>query len=341
MRILFIANPVQNMYKDIEDEMIAQGHQVFIVKDKLFRADPYFAGRKYFRFLKRIVWKIEAEQYWDRMFEVTKELNEPFDFLFVISGTSVCRYLLDRLMSINPQMRSSIYTWDSCNYYRFDRHLDYIDKGFNFDIDDVKKDDRWSLLPIYCRKKIIKQSGNCEFDIFSIGSNHDGRYSFIKKILPQLRESHTKFFIRIVTNPINLSLRGRISLLFTSKSRRKEIKEEIAFSHGLENEDILSREKILAQEYDKISNSSACVLDDQRENQTGLTARFMWALAEGKKIITTNQSAYRYNFVNHEQVAIINKTKPYLPINFLKNSSYGRADISPFMVDNWVRTILQ
>lgn len=341
MRILFITPFIQNMYKDIEDEMTAQGHQVFIVKDKLFRAEPFFVDRRNFRFLKRIVWEIETKHYWNQMFKKTKRLNEPFDFLFVISGTSVCRHLLDRLRKINPQIRSSIYTWDSCNFYRFDRHLDYIDKGFNFDIDDVMKDGRWTLLPIYCRKKTIGQRGGFEFDIFSIGSNHDGRYSFIKKILPQLRESNTKFFIKIVANPINLSLRGRISLLFTSKSRRKEIKEEIAFSHGLENEDILSQEKIIAQEYDKISNSSACVLDDQRENQTGLTARFMWALADGKKIITTNQAAYRYNFTNHEQVAIISKTKPYLPIDFLKNNSYGRADISPFMVDNWVRTILQ
>lgn len=340
MRILFITPFIQNMYKDIESEFVAQGHQVFVVQDKKFFADPFYVDRKFLKCLKNIIWNQESTQYWKRMFQSTEELNIPFDFLFVISGTSVNRYMVERLKKINPSMRSAIYTWDSCKFYRFDRHLRYFDRGYNFDIEDVKRDSRWILLPIYCKRTKFRQESRYKYDIFSIGSNHDGRYSFIKKILPQLQKTNIRYFIKIVTNPIKLSIRDRFFLRFTSNPRREEIKEEIAFSQGLENFELLSREKILARDYDEISQCSSCVLDDQRENQSGLTARFMWALAEGKKIITTNQAAYNYDFVSHEQVAIIQKRDPFMPLDFLQNNSYDKSNILPFIIDNWIKTIL-
>ena len=88
--------------------------------------------------------------------------------------------------------------------------------------------------------------------------------------------------------------------------------------------------------------SSRCVLDDQREGQSGLTARFMWALASNKKIVTTNKWALDYNFVSPKQVMIISKYKPRLLIDFIKSELKDEevSNCSNFRIDHWVNEVL-
>ena len=103
---------------------------------------------------------------------------------------------------------------------------------------------------------------------------------------------------------------------------------------------ILSPSQIINEEYQEICANTRCVLDDQREGQSGLTARFMWALAAGKKIITTNTCAYKYAFVNRDQVEIIDKNNPVIPVDFLQKIDFMKSDVKEFYIDKWVSTLL-
>lgn len=340
MRVLFIAPRIQDMYKDIEAEMIRQGHEVVVIQDKILRADPHIVRIPFLVPIKKIIWNILSKKHWDSIIAKDKNLIKPFDLVFIISGESVNKYILDYLKRKNPKLKTVFYTWDACNFYRYDRFLSIVDKCYTFELDDVKKDNRWIFLPIYCKESKHVNNYEYDYDLFTIGSCHDGRYSFLKKILPQLENNNIKYYIKVVTVPIIITIREKIKLFFLCKEKRSLRLEEIKFSHGLENREILSTEKIINEEYKKISNRSRCVLDDQREGQSGLTARFMWALADGKKIITTNKWAYQYSFVCKEQVRIIDKKDPVIPIDFLKETEYRKSEMKDFYIENWVNTIL-
>ena len=54
MRILFITRPYLNLYKEIEAEMIRQGHSVTTVLYNYVRYDPYFTISNFKRIKKFI-----------------------------------------------------------------------------------------------------------------------------------------------------------------------------------------------------------------------------------------------------------------------------------------------
>ena len=59
------------------------------------------------------------------------------------------------------------------------------------------------------------------------------------------------------------------------------------------NDNLFIEYPINADDYNTIMEESECVLDIDRPMQTALTPRLVWALAAGKKIITSNQNYRR------------------------------------------------
>lgn len=340
MKILFIANPAAGLYKEIEEEMIRAGHGVTTIMDRLFKFDPSSKVGIPFPILKKYLWKKQVAEYWEKLFFNNDTFNRSYDVLFILSGYSVDKILVDRLKSLNPQLKVILYTWDSCNYYNFERHFPYIDKCYTFDLLDSKRSDRWELLPIYFTKRDVDTNSINEYDLFAFGANHDGRYSFIKKILPQI--AGLNYYIKLVSGTLTFGVKEKIYSLLGGLSKYKQVKEEIAFSRGEENDELLLREGISAVDFMSLMMASKVILDDQREGQSGLTARFMWALGAGKKIITTNKWALDYPFVNNNQVSVISKNAPIMPIDFINNDlSIGdQSQIDKYEIRNWVRLVL-
>lgn len=339
MKILFIANPVANLYKEIEAEMILQGHEVKTLINQNLRFDPAEKNRVKIPILKSFLWKLMVKRYWEDKYRILPDLNERYDCLFVISGNAVTKDMVEHMKSKNPNLLTVFYTWDGCRYYDYARHLTYMDKCYTFDIEDYKRDSRWKLLPIFFKKNTTISDTIIKYDLFSVGSNHDGRYSFIKKILPQLEGYN--YYIRIVSPVIKLTFLRRLYLL-TNRSIRKQRMEEIAFSEGNYDSNILLRDNIPYSKYMDLMMESNCILDDTRDGQTGLSARFMWALGSQKKIITTNSWAYDYEFVEKDQVCIVSKENPIIPHSFLKpdNSNVRWSKVENYEISNWVKEIL-
>lgn len=340
MRILFLANPVSGLYKDIEEELIRQGHDVVTVIDKFIRFDPFFHNTIHFPF-RKLLWKYQCDRYWNAYFLLNKKMSVPFDILFLLSGVSASQKLIIKLKEINSNIKVVLYTWDGCGYYSFDRHFPYVDKAYTFDIEDVKRDPRWALLPIYCRKKNVSNEYHKKIDLFMVGSNHDSRSSFVKKIIPQLSKMGINYYIKIYTPTINRSffqnMIFHIHLLFN-----RSLRNDYLFASQKENSDLIMTEVLPSNEYNMLQDSASCILDDQREGQSGLTARFMWALADKKKIITTNKWAYDYSFVSKKQVEIISKSNPIFPVDFikreLKDSDY--SIVSDYNISKWLYEII-
>lgn len=342
MRILFVANPHMKLYKEIQSEMERQGHIVTCIEDKISSWDPMIHQNLPLpRSLKEKIWNYDLSRKWKWVVSHNKEFEKGFDLLFVLSGVSICKDFVLLLEKNNPKIKKVLYTWDPCNSYPFDRLLPLFDKAYTFDFQDSVNDNRWNLLPIYYTEEGKKTEK--KIDIFSVGSNRVGRYSFIRKILPQIERSGLTSFIRIVVPIQKQTIKGRIiSFLFPKKSLSIEEKETMEFSQGEKNPEIFLNKVMSKDEYDSISSSSRVILDDQKDGQYGLTARFMWAIGNHKKVITTNENVFNYCFVNKRIVSLIDKNNPVLPITFIKseNKNDDWPNIVSYRLDNWVKTIL-
>ena len=346
MRILFIANSHLNLYKDIEEELLRQGHQVITVEDKMFKTDPFYRMGD-FAILKKGLFKVfnPHNSYWKKKIRKDKRLSDHFDMLLVLSGASIGKYLIEYLEKTNPNIRKVLYTWDSCTYYDFNRLTHWFDKCYTFDLLDSKSSAFWKLLPIYYVPSEQLSNVHKEYDLFCIGTNHDGRYSLLKKIIPQLKENGLKYYIKLVEQRTNLSLKSKIKYNIIKRffsSSNEEFIDEMEFVFHADELNLRSHEIVQRNEYDKRSSMSHCILDSQRENQSGLTARFIWALADKQKIATTNKWVLEYPFINHGQVCVIDKNDPIIPINFMK-SSLGEdevTDVTFLRIDNWVKELL-
>lgn len=348
MKILFLANSHAGLYKEIVAEMERKGHRVEVIRDKTLRYDPYF-GFSRLKSIRRFffvgIYNI-YNHYWDKMIATDARLSEPYDLFLALSGVSVGERLICHLESINPQIKKVLYTWDNCAYYAYDRLLPWFDRTYTFDIEDAKSNPKWRLLPIYCKVPMPEKTIVCEYDIFSIGSNHGDRLPFLYKVLSQIQKIGLSYYIKVIELQKQISWKERVKYVvckIIGKKRHAIFLGRIDFI--LEEKDAyqIKRDTFIPQfEYNELISKSVCILDDQRSSQSGLTARFMWALANRKKIITTNKWAYSYSFVNPNQVLIIDKSNPVLSEPFIKStlSENDYSNVTSFYIENWVDELL-
>lgn len=100
-------------------------------------------------------------------------------------------------------------------------------------------------------------------------------------------------------------------------------------------------------EFRNLIACSDVVVDTNAAHQDGLTARFMWALGAGKKIITTNVSVKKYDFYNPNQILVLDDLDyldSKLILDFIKQKFiFGEEQkkrVLPYELSNWLKTLL-
>ena len=135
-------------------------------------------------------------------------------------------------------------------------------------------------------------------------------------------------------NKIVFALKSQIKLLF----RRNTLTLQDILN-GL-----ITGQSVPPDEYRSLIAHSRVIFDTQASYQDGLTARFMWALGAGKKIITTNPHVREYDFYNEDQFYVldnnINEIEGFISKPFVV-SELQRKMIEPYRIDNWLKTILK
>ena len=109
-------------------------------------------------------------------------------------------------------------------------------------------------------------------------------------------------------------------------------------------EKFIIKETIPVDIVNRIILESNCILDTDRECQTGTTPRVIWALALGKKIVSTNLNLKNMPFYNEEQIVFIDRNNPILDIDFVKSRKevFTINDyILNLRIDNWINNFIQ
>lgn len=339
MRILFIAEPYMNLHLPIINELEEQGHEVVYIEDKHPEFDWKESWRgirnRIFRRLKAIINR-SYRKYWNKRFSLDNRLEKPFDLLLVINGCSFHPYLLNRLRKIYPDIYTVLYLWDNSAFYDYFHNADHFDKVVTYDMNDAEKYHA-DLLPFFYTKDMKPSSGLSKYLISTVGSNHSGRLEISRKIYSDLLSK----LYDIQRETTGLMATTNLSI------NANEDKHLLCFrilDKSLPEDEIVTHQMMPLPDVINLIRSSLCILDTDRESQTGTTPRLIWALAMNKKVITTNNNIKKYWFYDPRQILIIDRGNPTVPDEFIFTSlpeDFHQDKITGLRIDNWVKQLIE
>lgn len=341
-KVLFLAPKVANIYLDIIAELERQQYEVDYFEYKSYKLDPHYLKGyvKYGRvFTSKLISSFIIKRDWKKLL-ASEPYNKVYDYLFVIDGYSLNPCLFEILRERNPQLKAINYLFDTCrSNYEFNVHFPYFDKVATFDIEDSRKY-HVGLLPIYW---IEYEGGKVEQDIdmFGMGTCIEGRYQLFSALKEYSDLYHLNSIIQLyLSEPASMrNTRWKTSVV-NALSSKKVMPHVEWYSSPL-----ITHKQIPTSEYRKLIKRSRIVLDSNAAHQDGLTARFMWALGEERKIITTNRAVKEYDFYTPEQIFIVDDVDNIMEIKGLDSfvsSSFSMSEsirslVQRYRIDNWIR----
>ena len=297
-KVLFIAPPYMNLYKDLIDEMGKQGYSVDYIKEIVHPEDP--DNVRGYRGLKRIiVVNRERFQKKNRKFWMNLLSSEPYcktyDILFVLNGQSLSPVVFHILKERNPELYCVNYMFDTTKgVYHFENNFPYFNKIASFDKEDSQKYGL-HLLPIFWTEQ---DSLNIEFEFFGMGAYKKNRYTLYNMIKQYADKMNLSYYLKMY-NPV------KKRLFFKTAIRNLFKIQQDMISYDEYKSDLITNEILPLSEFNKMLNASKIIVDSNAPHQDGLTSRFMQSLGNLKKIITTNVSSKEYSFYSPSQIFVV------------------------------------
>ncbi len=313
MKILFLTPDYLKLQCPVEDELKRQGHEVVRINDQVFRCDFRFPFKSLRR---RLINRVKCacsfffQRYWKKNYAAV--LNDRYDLFLCINGTSFHPCVMKTLRKHNPDIRSVLYLWDDCSsYFDFVRYAHCFDSIKTYDLTDSRKLG-FELLPFYW----VSSENDCPncYELSIVGTRHHDRLEVTQKVAAQFLEHGVP---------------------------REKLFIHIQDSH-MEETEYIKRSYLSPEEVWSITKQSRCILDTDRPSQTGTTPRLIWAMALGKKVITTNRNIVEMDFYNPKQVMVIDRENPVIDWSFVENDEESPMDdkLLRLRIDHWVERLL-
>lgn len=252
-----------------------------------------------------------------------------YDYIIVIKGESFSEKNLKTLLSTHNDSTSIIYHWDSiANNHNALKLLPYFDKAYSFDRMDCKKFNI-NFLPLFYYNDYINVASHkekTEYDVLFIGTTHSDRYSFVQKIKSKIMDfggvAYTYYFFQ-----------GKI-MYYRAKCLDKSIRKAPIQNFHFKP---LSKNDVL-----ELYKKSRIIVDIQHPKQTGLTLRTLEALGSKRKLITTNTDIKNYDFYNPQNILVVDRHEPDIPLDFYKSDYVEIPEniYNKYSIVEWIKTLL-
>lgn len=339
-RVLFFTSVFMDIYKDVMDSLEEKGLEVVWIQASTIPNNPFRKYEKYTSHDSIATYMSKVEGMWKGLLQ-RDDLQKPFDYFLVINGLDVHPFIFDYFREVNPEIRMVLFLYDRVEgVVQIDGFFKYYDEVFSFDLGDTKQFGL-HFLPIYWKPASEKLT--IKYDIFGFASyscDKPERTSLYKDLFKLSEDNDFSSFIKLY-----VSEKSEKIYIFQIKYIVKRLLGRPAMSVTERKKDIYTNTTISPSDYRNMIHESKAILDSQATYQDGLTARFMWALGEGKKIITTNENIKKYPFYTPDQFYVL-KNKNYAGIpDFLRKpftmTETNRKIIDQYRIDNWIDTLLK
>lgn len=287
-----------------------------------------FFTKAFIRINKNII-KKKITKYYDDILE--KISNTIFDYIIIINIEAMTSEILKKLRVQQPSAKYILYMWDSIlNKKNTAELIGFFDSVYSFEKQDCAKIKTIKFRPLFygdSYKHIADTTiSKTKYDFCFIGTVHSDRYNILQKIIELKNEIEIKFFFYMFFQKRILFWMKKIT---DPKFKKAKIK------------DFHFRPLLPSQTMYYINNSKI-IIDIHHPNQSGLTIRTIEALGAKKKLITTNADIKNYDFYNEDNILIIDRINPKIPINFY-NSTYKEIPIkiyNKYSISSWIQDIL-
>jgi hypothetical protein len=324
-KVLFIAPSFFGYEHDIAEQFIALGADVDYFDERPFTSSvAKILNRLNFKtFIKN-----DIEKHFTEM--CNKATEKEYDYFFVISPETLEKSFIENIQSTNKNMISILYMWDSFrNKSNANRIVSCFDKVFSFDpTDRVSGVDIKFLALFYSDdfKYVEKDALNLtKYAVSFIGTVHSDRVKLAKLIMKQFKDKgfNTYSFFYCPSK-----------LLFILKKIFTREFDFISFNE-------VSFSSMSKLEIKDVFINSSAVIDIQHPDQTGLTMRSIEMLGLNKKLITTNTDIKNYDFFNSDNIAVIDRYSPSIPVEFIDTSYIEPNDcvVNQYSIQNWLRSM--
>lgn len=349
MEILFLAPNYLGLHDPIICGLEAKGHHVVYVEDQLLPFYPYFRRSKINSILYNIIHFFRNtnklyDEYWQHTIESHRLNKYQFDVLFCINGTSLHSFFFNFISSNYPYIKKSLYLWDTNEHYDFSRNIPFFDKVFTFDRNDANKMEV-KYLPFYF-PNFLKESGNdiIKYDAFCIGTLHDNRLAILENIARQMDKLGLKYLFKVVCQARTPSMIDLIVYYLHYLIDNKYQREERKYRLGLKSNKFITSEMYSIEEYTSLMRQCKVIIDTDKPSQSGLTPRLVWALALGKRIITSNSHVETDPYCSGGNVIVFNRNNPIVTKDMFNDDNIYKSNLIKDLnltswldnfIDNW------
>jgi hypothetical protein len=323
VRVLLITPRFYEIEKEIKSVLEESDYEVTWLENRTLPFD-YHGTKSKFRLLRKIYFLLFLPQVRYLRKELRKNENIKFDILFSINAHIICPYLFRKLKKRNQKLYSVLYLWDSFSMYNWIKEARLFNKVYTFDTADSIKY-KIEYKPNFYIKNNYNTISENEYDMFFMGKFSSERLLIIRKILNHPDMAGVRCFLKLwpaYKILFHNHLIYKIFKLFNLKS--KWVKNFIINFEAVEGilpGEYISTDYMNYKEMQSHLLRSNVILDIQYQFQTGFTHRLIEALANGKKVITTNQNIRNESFYNPEQIHILDTQSPEIDIRWIKTKS--------------------
>jgi len=341
-KLLLVSPRISDIYKDIICQLQQMDIEADYIEDVVENGDTfYIRGKNYSKKDcdgNALVNSGKAKK-WKQILESTI-YNKIYDYLLVVDGMSVHPFLFEELKRRNPSIWMVNYLFDSTySLYEFQHYFKYYNKVFSFDKKDCSKY-QLVFLPIYWKQ--IETNQTKGFDLFGFGGYSKTRLNLYKQIGRLSETLHLNSYLKVYVRPINNMF------LYSIKYLIKRILRKTTHISPCDYYDTnVSHTPIPLDEFQSLTNSSSIIVDTVNFEQDGMTARFMWALGMGKKIITNNINIRSYDCYTKEQVYVIDDVEiiDWQELTYFIKNPYTQPEyivniLKKWRLDNWIKILL-
>jgi hypothetical protein len=343
VRVLLITPEFYGLEKTIKSVLEKSDYDVTWIENKALPLDYHGTNAK-FKILRRLYFLLFNPQVRYVKNALKKIENIKFDILFAVNGHIICPYLFRKLRAENRELFSVLYIWDSLSMYDFTKELKFFNKAYTFDSADSIKY-QIGYKPNFYVRSSKNASYEIEYDLHFVGKFSPGRLNILDKIMNLTGVSEIRCYVKLWPAH-KILLHNRFMYNFLKKFNFKStwtinylLNYEVF--EGLLKRDYLVMNSICYEEVQNNFLRSNVILDLPYQWQSGYTHRLIEALANGKKIITTNSNITKESFYNPEQVRLLDVQDPEIDNNWIIERSLFPVDsyFSELELSEWVKSI--
>ena len=303
MNILFFAPRFFGYETEIYNMLVSQGNSVDFLPDRPFDNS---LSKAFFRYSPSTFLPV-ADKYYEKAIHSLAKTN--YDLILVIQGEALSTNTLKILKNAYPRARMVYYTWDNfSNKPGLIKNVTLYDRSFSFDKEDAKKYDM-GYRPLFFLDQFAEHeikttsSSVVDIDLSFIGTIHSDRIKVINSIKLCLLTTDINFYTYLY---LQAKWVFYFRLLFDANFK------------GAKKNDFWY-EPLSKKIVSEVFRRSHAILDIEHPKQSGMTIRTFETIGSRKKLVTTNPSVVDTDFYCSENIHLIDRRNPSIPIDFLRS----------------------